>query len=955
MPPHLSPASNARASALPLRRAVIAGCTGILMLAHSGAQDGKLPPLPSAKNLSKQEREAAAAVQTPEVPQIAPLTPEPERPAMAPVPTPLPPLPGANAFPPAPTQAPAAAMGSIPPPPPTLGVAPSAPLSNPASKNANSTSPSGQFIIHGGDLTLRTAISFRCEEAAEDLRRLLRDTEPWALPVVVLLRVPPDINPQLPVVSTNIAQIAGGGFHLQITVQFRPDFRPADLQMELLRVLIAERILRNHNELATNRTRILPDWLLTGIKEAMEFRHRSRPSAVFAAIFKSGKIYGIEEILDTEPGQLDGLSRTIYDTSCCALVLALIDQPDGPLRFRQFLSSLAVDEKPDGELLRKSFPGLALTGSSLNKWWSLQMASLATPSVFETLGPAETSQALAEALMLRFEVPPDQVPKPHTPVLAAASETKTASHSASKHGEDAKPAAEPAPTEEPTSEDAEKKRGFLSRMFGGGGKDGAEESDRKSKDEPAAEESSKSKPKEKEKEKAEPPPPAPEPEAKTEPKSRKRDKEKAREEEAPPPAEEPKTKKSKDKAPEKAEEAPKSDSKEEDASRKGSGLNPLNWFRGGKGKENDKDSGEKKDQAAISDHPGSATALSPVDWTRAWIAASAAVTSAWNDVAPDWLANGGLSGYPVFLGLGKKKKDGEPDGDAGTQDAEKEDAKAKTKAKDEKKEAPEPEKAKKKSSKDESDAAKPAAKEAEEAKPQEKKESHWFRRERKPGEAADSPPPVETPEPEPKKSRPATPKEKPEKTGPPAPEKETASSAQPLPLPMPLPTPDPASPPAVAPASTTTTTASEQSAAASKGLVAVALPIEDYAQVLKRKDKTEILQRTAQALTALNLRAHVLFRPVINEYIAVIADLTEGKTKGIDQRLQTIRRHAEAAEAQSKAVRDYVDYFQASESNEYSGTFDDYLKLPQQIERELPPRTDPISKYLDALDKEFSK
>ena len=77
---------------------------------------------------------------------------------------------------------------------------------------------------------------------------------------------------------------------------------------------------------------VLPEWLLTGVTQAMSFRDRSRPSAVFAAIFRSGKIYGIEEILDTAPGQLDALSRTIYETSCCALVLALLDQPEGPAR-----------------------------------------------------------------------------------------------------------------------------------------------------------------------------------------------------------------------------------------------------------------------------------------------------------------------------------------------------------------------------------------------------------------------------------------------------------------------------------------------------------------------------------------------------------------------------------------------------------------------------------------------
>ena len=54
-------------------------------------------------------------------------------------------------------------------------------------------------------------------------------------------------------------------------------------------------------------------------------------------------------------------------------------------------------------------------------------------------------------------------------------------------------------------------------------------------------------------------------------------------------------------------------------------------------------------------------------------------------------------------------------------------------------------------------------------------------------------------------------------------------------------------------------------------------------------------------------------------------------------------------------MRDYLDFYEASETGRLSGKFDDFLNLPTTIEKELPPRTDPISKYLDSIDKEFSK
>ena len=160
----------------------------------------------------------------------------------------------------------------------------------------------------------------------------------------------------------------------------RPDFRGDDFAREVVRILLAERILRNHKELKTSRQNVLPNWVLTGVTNALEFRGRSRPSVLFAAVFRSGQIYSVDKILSADPAQLDALARGVYETSACALVLALLDQPDGPLRFAKFLDSLARNDKSDRELLRQMFPTLGASKNSLEKWWSLQMATLATPS-----------------------------------------------------------------------------------------------------------------------------------------------------------------------------------------------------------------------------------------------------------------------------------------------------------------------------------------------------------------------------------------------------------------------------------------------------------------------------------------------------------------------------------------------------------------------------------------------
>ncbi len=300
----------------------------------------------------------------------------------------------------------AAAAGAQQPPPESPP-----PARTPA---PSSTSASGQFSIHGSDLATRSAFCLMCDDIAAALGRLLRDGARYSLPVVIVLKSPPNATLSGPAITWNISQLAHGGFHLQINASLRAEFRADDFAREVVRILLAERILRSHKELKTSRQNILPNWVLTGVTQALEFRGRSRPSVIFAAIFRSGQIYGVDKILSADPAQLDALSRGVYETSACALVLALLEQADGPVRFSKFLDTLARNDKPDRELLRQSFPSLGASKNSLEKWWSLQMAALATPSPLETLGIDETEARLRAALNLVFDPLPEKDRKKKT-------------------------------------------------------------------------------------------------------------------------------------------------------------------------------------------------------------------------------------------------------------------------------------------------------------------------------------------------------------------------------------------------------------------------------------------------------------------------------------------------------------------------------------------------------------
>lgn len=985
-----------------------------------------------------------------------------------------PPMPGQIKAEPTPPRS----SGRLPESPaPAVSPVPATPLSK-AQGAVPSTSGSGQFIVHGNDLRLRNAFSARCDEIKDELSRLLRDQQPWVLPVVVLLNAGENARQAPRSVSTSLAEVAGGSFHLQVTVNLRPDLRSQDLRAEVVRALLLERVLRSQSTVASKRTMLLPEWMQVGVIKALDFRKQPRPSTLFAAIFKSGRIFGIEEIIEASPTQMDALSRTIYDTSCCALVLALLDQPEGSARLNRFLASLAADARSERELLNLAFPSFASSKASLNKWWALQLASLSRPGLSEPLTPAETLKALEEALTLRYQAKPSEIPRPR-PVPVIASQP-----AADKERERVILEPDPAVKVEAGDEEPGKLRSFISMLNPFPRRKASNAAIIESAIEEAAIEEARSQ-EDQSGEVAEVAAVASGPEGVRTPSSDERkgffnrwfgsggDPVKGRPQEDQD-GQEGKMEGGNEAAPA-SEVAPAG---------KPSRWNPLNWFRRDKEALEAPETGTGPETSSLDfwreDQP--VALVMQQELVPATPAAEAPPTAAVE--VPEDKPQPKKRGFLGIFGGSKKKKDPEapsnepmtppaaeaaPAGsDAAKGKADKGEAKSKAEA-DAPKKSPPPEPA---PAKEETAAAKkggaskvtlvpateeppagappktdgqamksgegaaeagatpmPASEERQDPSsgggagkrgPVTLKSLFGFGKKpektEKPEEPAPMPaegaPPAEdkarmaaeadagTPEAGAKKEttpsdkptdskvadrpRPAPPsKPDPEKvvekkvekpkaetskaTEKPAPKvtekpvakpvekpeaaKPAAESSKPAPAPAPAMAEKPAAPmPKVDPPQPRPVEKPKD-----EPLVAAAIPIEEYAAVLKRPDRREILQHNLAALSALQHRSSVLFRPVVTDYTALVAELMEGKAKNMDERLQLLRQRTQKAYQQSRAVRDLLDLHEANSASAMSGSFDDYLKLPERIQEELPPRQDAISRYLDALDVEFSK
>ncbi|MFZ4764145.1 MAG: hypothetical protein ACOYMN_04255 [Roseimicrobium sp.] len=687
-------------------------------------------------------------------------------------------------------------------PPPSTATRPSIGTATPAPAVASSTSASGQFIVYGSDLNMRGAFCTLCDETAAALGRVLKDNGRFTLPIIVVLEPQTEtdtVGQAAPVVSIGIGELTHGGFHLQINARLRAAFRTEDFSRELVRLLLAERILRDHKRLSSARQGgVLPDWVMTGVTQAIEFRSRAKPSVLFAAVFRRGQVYSLDRILTANAAQLDALSRGIYETSTCALVLTLLDQPEGPVRFSKFLGALATDNRSDRELLQQYFPTLAASKNTLEKWWSLQMAALATPSALETLTVEQTESALDDALTLTV---------PGTKENEAA--------------------------QEPSAPATEKKSGGLLGWL-------------------KREEAAPSKAAEA------PPPPAP--------------------------------------------PLPIPDATSVNAPPEKVGGALLRWFRGS--------SGENEKTPAPEGEPAPATPTEkPPELPPAVDEAKPEPPSFLQRLNP-------FGGKKILFPFRKPQENEE--GTEGKQD-EKPSVKPKAQPGE---------------SASSSTPPKEAAPGTLSRKPSGSRSVAG-----RPGDLPPTPPqPEQAPEPNESEAKPARSAFNPlnwfrkDKTNP----EQSAAPAAPEPPAEPE---AKAAPPKPAPR------------AAKPGT----LPLEDFALLGKHPARADIFRRCLERLNALKLRSHQLYRPLIDEYIAVALQIAQGKEKGAAAKLEDLRAKREKTRELAAAIESHLDWYEANHTTSLSHAFDDFLKLEEQLKRERVPRNDAISKYLDAVGKEFEQ
>jgi hypothetical protein len=265
-------------------------------------------------------------------------------------------------------------------------------------------SRSNQFRITGGDSLLRGTVAVLAEETKDELLKLTGEIDEWKLPVTIRLHGKPGDPLPARTVSMRLLLVDGVA-ELQIDTHLSRGIERDRFKRAVTAALLYERTLKKRPGGDPDARLLVPAWLSDGLLEATAWRLNQSDRRLYEALFKRGGLFKISDLFGVSENVFenqDAATRAAFRVSSGALVMALLEQPQGRDGFRAFLTEVAAFEGEMPALLRKHFPELNLSETSLEKWWVLQLANKGLNPLTDTFSIQQTETALAESLILNF-------------------------------------------------------------------------------------------------------------------------------------------------------------------------------------------------------------------------------------------------------------------------------------------------------------------------------------------------------------------------------------------------------------------------------------------------------------------------------------------------------------------------------------------------------------------------
>jgi hypothetical protein len=260
---------------------------------------------------------------------------------------------------------------------------------------ARTVSPSREFVIYGGDATLRGSVSELAEQTKTNLLALLGRRDEWKTAVIINLQPQQANLPEIPSTDLRVSQ-TGFGAKLQLDLTVGQNLDGSLIERQLLRGILLEMIYRDEGDLAPGTTLVQPpDWLVEGALALTPGREREVMVETLSATDK-GK--SLEEFLGQRFDLLDSAGRMLYRAYSMALVQLLLDE-GGRARLGRHIANLSHASNDPVADLKARFPRLR---EDLEKKWRLAVARLGGHQTYQLLTFAESERRLDELLQIKI-------------------------------------------------------------------------------------------------------------------------------------------------------------------------------------------------------------------------------------------------------------------------------------------------------------------------------------------------------------------------------------------------------------------------------------------------------------------------------------------------------------------------------------------------------------------------
>ncbi len=138
--------------------------------------------------------------------------------------------------------------------------------------------------------------------------------------------------------------------------------------------------------------------------------------------------------------------------------------------------------------------------------------------------------------------------------------------------------------------------------------------------------------------------------------------------------------------------------------------------------------------------------------------------------------------------------------------------------------------------------------------------------------------------------------------------------------------------------------------------VAKTVAIEGYAEVINLKDigkRVEAVAGARSEIERLSYRCFPTYRPLLGEYEMILRDIVKGKGKELSTRLKNLEAVRQEKQKAAKRLRDYLDWYYITQSDQVTGSFLQYRELSNKLEKESqrPKENDSTENYLDRIQR----